>query len=698
MQVNENKFNYIDGYDLSKSVMKSHDNDPAPKGVKVDNLLSMDEVFLKRLKSAIEANIENKEFGVDELGHEIGMSRSQIHRKLQALSGKSASRYIRSYKLEKARDLLRKNVGNVAEISDHLGFSSPAYFGQVYVEEFGYPPSEEKKGQEVGSDSTREDGSPEGVRRLAAIMFTDIVGYTAMMGNDEQKAMEILRQNRAIQKPLIEQNNGKWLKEIGDGVLAQFDSAYDSVLCALKIQRAAMMGFDAKIRIGIHLGDVTIENEDVFGDGVNIASRLQDIADPGGVYISEGIQRAIRGRSEISTQHLGEVHLKNVDYLVSAYCLVEDGLPLPSSSKIQQLRASTVKESGAPLATINDQLIREVFDVLVEMKPSISRFLVFDEDLDEEPDVRELADQIIRNYPWVMGVELRRLFSGSMRVMDIARLNQILITIHRTLQFLSFVLIIELFERVTEGKIKLEKEFILELKARFLELTLEDIIWIIKQAGQILDNSSVRRFFQETKEHLNDEFYENLDFEVLERNSMGDYKVILSEDDISRKCIEYQEKLTFILKRICFITKYKLVTVKEIKVLKNRHKDATFKHWLDILNSSDSDFRSKEETFDSYSDSNAVLMMKSIKRPDEFLNLSPLIIDTRAEVIDTREKFSLKKDIFICEGFANNNIRYKGTEVTEESDLRSLSNYHELVEDFRRIIQMSPNSKSTNKR
>ena len=81
--------------------------------------------------------------------------------------------------------------------------------------------------------------------------------------------------------------------------------------------------------------------------------------------------------------------------------------------------------------------------------------------------------------------------------------------------------------------------------------------------------------------------------------------------------------------------------------------------------------------------------MKSLKRPGDFLNLSPLIIDTRGEVIDTREKFSLKKDIFICEGFSNNHIRYTGMDVTEQTDLRSLSNYHEMVEDFRQIIEMS---------
>lgn len=177
---------------------------------------------------------------------------------------------------------------------------------------------------------------PEG-RRLAAIMFTDIVGYTAMMGSNVEKALDLLHKNREIQKAAIEKYNGKWLKEMGDGILAQFHSAIDSVRCALEIQRRAHIELDGKIRIGIHLGDVTVENEDVFGDGVNIASRLQAIADPGGIYISESIQHAIRGSTDIRTQFFGEIQLKNVDYLVKTYYLEEEDLPVPSKSKMRQL-------------------------------------------------------------------------------------------------------------------------------------------------------------------------------------------------------------------------------------------------------------------------------------------------------------------------------------------------------------------------
>ena len=171
------------------------------------------------------------------------------------------------------------------------------------------------------------------VTRLAAIMFTDIAGYTALMGKNANKALEILRKNREIHKSAIDHYHGKWLKEMGDGILLQFESAADAVRSAIDIQKKARQELDASIRIGIHLGDITIENEDVFGDGVNIASRLQSIADPGGIYISDSIQHAIRGNTDIRAEYFGAVKLKNVDYLVNTYYIGGEGFPIPSRRK-----------------------------------------------------------------------------------------------------------------------------------------------------------------------------------------------------------------------------------------------------------------------------------------------------------------------------------------------------------------------------
>ena len=174
-------------------------------------------------------------------------------------------------------------------------------------------------------------------RQLNAIMFTDIVGYTALMGKDTDKALELLRLSMEIQKQLVEQYNGKWLKEMGDGSLASFNSALDAVNCSIAIQESARSKINAKLRIGIHLGDITIENNDIFGDGVNVASRLESIADPGGIYISDNIEKSIKGQTNVQAKYLGEIKLKNVAYNVRTYALQGSGLPVPQVEEYKEI-------------------------------------------------------------------------------------------------------------------------------------------------------------------------------------------------------------------------------------------------------------------------------------------------------------------------------------------------------------------------
>jgi len=131
---------------------------------------------------------------------------------------------------------------------------------------------------------------------------------------------------------------------MGDGAMAKFGTALDAVNCAVDIQKTASIKFDGRLGIGIHLGDVTVENDDVFGDGVNVASRLESIADPGGIYISDAIEKAIRGQSKIETYYLGELQLKNVDYGVRTYALQGISLPTPTQSLLTKSSLQTSKE------------------------------------------------------------------------------------------------------------------------------------------------------------------------------------------------------------------------------------------------------------------------------------------------------------------------------------------------------------------
>ena len=150
-------------------------------------------------------------------------------------------------------------------------------------------------------------------RQLAAIMFTDIVGYTSLMGRDERKALKLIKTNRDIHKNFIKEFNGKWLKEMGDGILASFPSISDAVYCAGAIQSAVIEIADLELRIGIHVGEIVVEDGDVFGDGVNIASRIEALASPREIWVSESVYKNIKNKEGISLSFIRDETLKNVD-------------------------------------------------------------------------------------------------------------------------------------------------------------------------------------------------------------------------------------------------------------------------------------------------------------------------------------------------------------------------------------------------
>lgn len=169
-------------------------------------------------------------------------------------------------------------------------------------------------------------------RKLAAIMFTDIVGYSALMSKDEKQAMNILVKNRKIHKAAITQFNGEFIKEIGDGTLSIFNSSFDAVCCAIEIQKACYKESSFKIRIGIHIGDIIISGGDVFGDGVNIAARIEAAGKPGGIYFSERVYDDIRNKTEIQVEFFDEKMLKNIPKSIKIYVIKAD----PEIPKSQQ--------------------------------------------------------------------------------------------------------------------------------------------------------------------------------------------------------------------------------------------------------------------------------------------------------------------------------------------------------------------------
>lgn len=156
-------------------------------------------------------------------------------------------------------------------------------------------------------------------KRLAALVFSDIVGYTSLMGKDEKKALKILDINRSLHVIMCKRHNGELLKEMGDGMLCSFQTASGSVKFCIDVQREIAQQSDFSLRMGVHLGEVAFSKNDVFGDGVNIASRLQGEAKEGGICISETVYQNIRNQPDIEVEFIGERELKNVTSKVKMY-------------------------------------------------------------------------------------------------------------------------------------------------------------------------------------------------------------------------------------------------------------------------------------------------------------------------------------------------------------------------------------------
>jgi class 3 adenylate cyclase/TolB-like protein len=171
-------------------------------------------------------------------------------------------------------------------------------------------------------------------RKLAAIMFTDIVGYTALSAKDSTKASKLLKTQRDTIKPIVEKHGGSWMKEIGDGLLLIFDSATSAVECSIAIQETTKDIEDLNLRIGIHEGEVIKQDGDVIGDDVNVASRIEPFSAVGGVAISHKIEQAISSNQEFETKYIGKPKLKGVAQEVKVYCITSHGLTETDVSKV----------------------------------------------------------------------------------------------------------------------------------------------------------------------------------------------------------------------------------------------------------------------------------------------------------------------------------------------------------------------------
>src|ERR1700693_4303522 len=182
-------------------------------------------------------------------------------------------------------------------------------------------------------------------RKLAAIMFTDMVGYSALSQRDEKLAQELLEEHRRLLREIFPRFHGAEIKTIGDAFLVEFNSALEAAQCAIEIQRAlahrnadAATDHQIELKIGIHIGDVVHRGGDVYGDGVNIASRIEPLAGAGGICVSMDVERQIRNALETRFEKLAPTELKNISVPMDLFRMV---LPLEQRAKTEFKNAET---------------------------------------------------------------------------------------------------------------------------------------------------------------------------------------------------------------------------------------------------------------------------------------------------------------------------------------------------------------------
>ena len=190
------------------------------------------------------------------------------------------------------------------------------------------------------------------MRRLRAIMFADMVGYTALVQQSETRARERLTRMREALRTEVAAGEGEILQFYGDGALSVFPSAIEAVRSAIRIQSSLCTTPAVPVRIGLHTGDVVYDEEGVFGDGVNLASRIEALAGPGGILVSGRVFDDIKNQPDIVTVPLGEFELKNVRRPTSVYAVANEGLAVPDRAGLRTQRKQGL-QSVAVLPFVN---------------------------------------------------------------------------------------------------------------------------------------------------------------------------------------------------------------------------------------------------------------------------------------------------------------------------------------------------------
>ena len=346
-------------------------------------------------------------------------------------------------------------------------------------------------------------------RRHIAVIFTDIVGYTKLMGENEDKAFDMLKRNHAIHATLIKKYNGKLIKEVGDGTLASFPLASDAVRCAMDIQNEAKSQ-NIPLKIGIHQGEMVMAGGDVLGDGVNVASRLQESAEEGCISISGAVYRDVKNKAGITAEYLEDKSFKNVDEPVKVYKVhceekgeVQEVLPEKSSNKrpfyiIGSLLVLIV--AVVLIWFLNPRQRAIVQEVEVDKSIAVLPFTDISPNKDQEYFSDGIMDEILMHLYKIGGLEVKSRTS-------VMQYKGTIKTIPQIAEELGVAHILEGSVRKSEDRIKITVQLIdakndRNLWAESYDRDLKDVFEIQSEVAQEISNALKAEITPEVSEQI----------------------------------------------------------------------------------------------------------------------------------------------------------------------------------------------------
>ncbi len=273
-------------------------------------------------------------------------------------------------------------------------------------------------------------------RQLAAIMFTDIVGYTKIMGKSESSALELRQRHREVFELVTQKYDGKIINYYGDGTLSIFNSTVNAVKCAIELQKCYCQRPFVPLRIGIHTGDIILTASDIIGDSVNIASRIESLGIAGAVLISDKVLDEIKNQEGLPVKHIGSFHFKNVEKPKEIYALKLPGLMVPKVDEIKGKLEKPLKPKRKFAFKISKILVTSLLTVLIVVLFSIyfvERQTKIQWTVNESlPEIEELVKSSWRDYTeaYNKAREAEKYIPKNERLQELISLTSFIINVH----------------------------------------------------------------------------------------------------------------------------------------------------------------------------------------------------------------------------------------------------------------------------